>query len=165
MSSKRILLLQSVEDAITARRKQKMLRDPALKCYEFAFGYAVELSDEQKRMPIPEMVRQVSNQPFDADGFIQRLTQQIREFQPDLIVVHRGFVFKTFWEEIVPELKMVRLQFPDIALGLHQYERNAPEIRQVFDGTPEILAVVEQMFAFESRRWPFPNITTPFSQN
>ncbi len=165
MPFKRILVLQSVEDAITERRKQKITNDPMLKEYEFAFGYAVELSDEQKRMRIPEMVSQVANQPFDADGFLRRLTQQICEFHPDLIVIHRGFVFKTFWEEIVPELKLIRLQFPEIILGLHQFEQAAPEVRQVFDNTAEIQALVEIMFAFEKRRLPFPNLTVPFSQN
>jgi hypothetical protein len=64
MSFHRILVLQSVEDAITERRMWRMRNSPSLEGYEFENCYAIDLTDAQKALPTEVMMEQVDNAKF-----------------------------------------------------------------------------------------------------
>lgn len=164
----RVLVMQSVEDAITDKRKHKIENNPALADYQFAFCYAVELSYDQKAIPIPIMVNQVSREPFDTNKLIARLGKHIRAFNPDLLVVHFGFVFEAFPNEILTALKTIRTEFPNVKFGLrnaHLQSLRLDDIKTVFDGNAETLELVEKIFSFERPRDLFINMTPPLCLN
>ena len=159
----RILVLQSVEDEITAKRKQKIESNPELQEYEFAFCYAVELTAEQKAMSAEEIVHAVSGQPLDADKLAERLARAISAFKPDLLIVHPGFVFRTFQQSFLAALKTIRAQFPELKLGTFN-SHQLPHLRSTFD-EGEALAIVDRVFWFERNQWRVININAPFSNN
>ena len=73
MAIRRVLVLQSVEDRVTAFRKLRMEQSPYLKDYEFEHCYAVELTKEQQKLPTPRMMEQVALQGFDSNSMLTRL--------------------------------------------------------------------------------------------
>ena len=148
MSYRKILLMQSVEDSITRNRKKKIESNPAVQGCEFAHCYAVELTPVQKMMVIPLMMELVLQQPFDTKDLAERLTRQIAEFQPDLFLVHPGFVFQAFTNEVVAALKIVKARFPNLKFGLLNSESPFAHIHDdehFFDDDTELRGLIEQI--------------------
>lgn len=163
MPIKRILVLQSVEDEITDKRKNKILNNPELNEFTFAFCYAVELTVEQKALPTQEMVNAVAAQSLAADDLAARLITAINAFNPDLIIVHPGFVFRSFQPAFLAALKSIRAQFPALKLGTFN-SHQLPHLRATFD-EGAVLEIVERVFWFERNRWRIITVGSPFSQN
>ena len=159
MSFHKILLMQSVEDVITLRRRQKIESNPAVQGCEFAHCYAVELKSEQKLMRVGQMMESVMAQPFDQDGLTQRLIRQIGEFNPDLLLVHPGFVFRMYTNEVLSALKIVKAQFPNLKFGLLNSEDPLAYInnatKEFFDSDAELQELIEQV---SIPRRPLPKI-------
>jgi len=51
-----------------------------------------------------------------------RLRTRIRNFGPNVLIVHGGFVFRRFANEFLSVLKSVKREFPDIRIGLERLE-------------------------------------------
>ena len=148
MSYQKILLMQSVEDLITKNRKQKIESNPAAQGCEFAHCYAVELTSDQKLMRVRQMVESVASQPFDTNGLAERLIRQVSEFNPDLFLVHPGFVLQAFTNEVMVALKIVKAQFPNLKFGLLNHETSHVHIsdpEHFFDEDAELKELIEQI--------------------
>jgi hypothetical protein len=145
----RILVLQSVEDDITEYRMWRMHHSPSLVDYEFENCYAIELTDEQKTLPTDVMMMQVENAKLDENRLVDRLTQKIATFKPDLVVVHFGFAFMRFPKEMFAVLRTLRTRFPALKLGVELAESLIPRIpggAEMFDDNDEIRDLITHMF-------------------
>lgn len=155
----KILLMQSVEDVITLRRRQKIESNPAVQGCGFAHCYVVELKGEQKLMRVGQMMESVMSQQFDRDGLTQRLIRQIGEFNPDLLLVHPGFVFRMYTNEILSALKIVKAQFQGLKFCLLNSEdplaRISDATQEFFDNDAELKELIEQV---SIPRHPLPKI-------
>jgi hypothetical protein len=149
VSFQRILVLQSVEDAITERRMWRMRNSPSLKGYEFENCYAIELTDAQKTLPTGALMEQVENAKLDESSLIERLTHKVTTFKPDLVVVHFGFVFMRFPKEMFAVLKTLKAKFPSLKLGIEHAESliaRIPRGAEIFDDNDEMRKLIEHMF-------------------
>ncbi len=165
MPFRKILLMQSVEDAITRNRRRKFESNPAAQGCELANCYAVELTPVQKAMRMGQMMEAVTLQPFDAKDLAERLTRQIAEFQPDLVLVHPGFVFHTFTQEMIAVLKMLKSQFPNLKFGLLNSEDPSAYLRaaeKFFDHDAELDEFIAQVSIPRRPVPPEMTICNPF---
>ncbi len=148
MPIQRILVVQSVEDGITAYRKQMITLNPLLRAYDFSFCYAIPLNDIQKRMSIPVMMGQLLEQPVDDYVLEERLALQIMAFKPDLVVVYYGAILRHFTTELMSALRILRARFPYVTFGVQSnYPLSTiPDAALVFDRSPDVHSLVQLIF-------------------
>ena len=148
MPYQRILVLQSVDDEITHRRKMRMEHSPILQNYAFDFCYAIDLTDEQKALPMPLMMDKVEQSTIDEGDLLERMSQKVLTFKPDLLIVHAGFVFRRFPEEMLSALNALKTRFPDLDMAIESRGRFAQqsEFSAIFESSTEISMLVDQIF-------------------
>jgi hypothetical protein len=145
----RILILQSIEDQITARREMRIKSSPLLKEYEIESIYAVELTDKQRQLSPPMVMEEVMEQSLSADHLFDRLKRKVGDFKPSILLVHIGFVFHQFSDEMLFALKSLKHEFPDVRIGLES--RGIPfversDLQSVFDTSAKTIDLIEQVF-------------------
>ncbi len=148
MPIQRILVVQSVEDAITRYRNQVITLNPLLRAYDFTFAYAIPLNNMQKRMSIPAMMGQLFEQPIDDYELEERLALQIMAAKPDLVVVYYGAILRHFTNELMCALKILRARFPYVTFGIQTtYPLSTiPDAALVFDRSPDVHSLVQLIF-------------------
>ncbi len=144
----RVLVLQSVDDEITFRRRLHIEQDPLLEPCDFQYCFAIELTERQKRIPVEDMMREIYLQPFDERGLEDRMSTLVLSFSPDLVVLYYGAILEWFSDPLMATLKRIRKRFPELHFGIHsRYPiREIPGAEHVFEDTPEIRAFSSQMF-------------------
>jgi len=147
--SQRILVLQSVEDEITYRREMRIKRSPLLRDYNFKHIYAIELKDEQQELPTPLMMEQVVQGSLDGEELLDRLVRKVIAFDPNILIVHAGFVFHRFPHEMISALKSLKDKFPNLRIGIQsriRFGRDRPELQTLFEDSEEIRGLIERIF-------------------
>jgi|GEM_PF-6874207 len=120
MSKLRALILNSVDDDETMHRKRRMDESPILSKYLINHSYAIELSDEQKLLPANVMMSQIINGTIGEVDMFNRLKTNIMNYNPDVLLVHTGFVFRAFPSEIISVLDKIKSEFPNLKIGMQK---------------------------------------------
>lgn len=118
MSIQRILVLQSVQDDITDRRIERIGNSPFLQGYSIEHCYAVELTEEDRRKLMPQMMFEVTSRPLDEEDLLGRIEANIQSFRPDALIVHAGFVFHRFPDTFMRVLSALKARYPSIRFGI-----------------------------------------------
>jgi hypothetical protein len=149
MAFSRILVLQSVEDYITESRMRRMRTSPLLEGCEFECCYAVELTGAQRELPTFTMMGAVEDSVLDKDSLAVRISRKVITFNPDLLVVHFGFVFQRFPEKLLAALESVKTSFPKLKFGIEDAAfviSRFPGAARIFDDDDEIRRLIDCMF-------------------
>jgi hypothetical protein len=152
MSNQRILLLQSVQDRITDRRIWRIKNNPELKDYTIENFYAIELSNSQREKDVDDMMMEVETQGINEDDLLKRLDLKIQSFQPEVLIIHGGFVFRKFPKIFLKVLSKLKTKFPTIRFGLQGQEYLDfridvfPEFKKIFEKSFEMDILIKKIF-------------------
>jgi hypothetical protein len=152
MTLQRIMVVQSVNDDITFRREARIQYSPILQDYEFEHFYLIELTEEQQRIHPRLMMNEIRNAGLDKEQLLERIIQRIHAFKPDTLIIHGGFVFNSFLDDILFVLRQIKKQFPELRIGFEKLDQvnpesqHYPEVQAVFDGSSDIKALIEKIF-------------------
>jgi hypothetical protein len=149
MSLQRIIILQSVQDDLTEFREFRMESNPVLKAYKFLHTYAIELTDEEKRLPMFSMMNKVKACKFNSADFEQRLDKLFLDFNPDAFIIHKGFVFDQFTDVIIRTLISLKLKYPKVRFTIEyakQMISQNPSLSQIFVDDVELKIIIENIF-------------------
>lgn len=145
---RRVLLLQSVDDAVAKTRLRRIAQNPRLRAYQFAPAYAVTFTDAERAAG--DLCRDhVQDAPL-----IAQIDAQIRHFGPDILFVQVGIVFRRFPDDLLQVLERVHAQHPHLLLGIERRDwLGMPEAigrrlatTRVFAETPEMALLRHEIF-------------------
>ena len=144
--SQKIIILQSVQDSITFRREMRIQNSPFLQEYEFEHIYAIVLSPEQQRLPTELMMMQVDQNKLDGEDLLKRITAKLESFKPDILIIHSGFVFHRFPEEMLSVLKSLKTSYPTLRMGIQSHFYKDNEQLGIFEYSSEIDDLISKIF-------------------
>src|SRR3981081_1320310 len=117
-NTRRVLVLQSVNDALTARRMERIANSPRLSKYSIRPSYAIRLSRQQQAMDVSEMMGAINEIGVDTNRLLEDLNKVFVDVQPEFFVIHSGFVFTRFPREILGVLRKLKKQHPSVRFGI-----------------------------------------------
>jgi hypothetical protein len=115
---RRVLVLQSVNDALTARRMERTANSPRLSNYSIRPSYAIRLSKQQQAMDVSKMMATIHKAGIDTKRLLDDLNKDVEDFQPEFLVVHSGFVFTQFPTEILSVLRRLKIKHQSVRFGI-----------------------------------------------
>lgn len=146
---RKILILQSVQDQITDRRELRMKESPSLQDFEIEHIYAIELTHEQRKLSTPAMMSDVCSRAPDEKKLFDRLAKQVATFKPEFLIVHAGFVFYEFPQQVLSSLKALKERFPELRIGIESHGNallTESELRSVFDQGRTTSELIQKLF-------------------
>lgn len=150
MQTNRVLILESVDDALTRRRSKHLSESPILQGYIVEHCYAVEISEQDRKKPTPVMMEDVISRPLKSEDLLIRIEEKIRSFQPNFLLLHTGFVFHANLQTFIEVLRNLKTKYPNIKLGYQgrsEFENRFFE-EGIFDQSSEIKKL-ENLFFYK----------------
>ena len=142
VSMLRVLVLQSVHDEIARLRERRLLHSPLLQEYSFRHVYAIEWSQAQKITPLQAV------QAFRKEELFERVAKEIESFAPHVLIVHAGFVFQRFPEDMFWVLTSLKKKYPFLKIGIEPKMkiRRVPEITSFDNADSRVSWLIKQVF-------------------
>lgn len=141
MPVQRILVLHSVLDAVTSRRISRITGRSTLKNYEIRHCYAT-----QNLQLLPSLTSQRRTE-YEAD-LERNLNSQVKEFSPDLLVVHFGSAFLELQDVFVRVLARLKTKYSGLRIGIedaYDLEEYIPDqvLNSLFEQSDEVRAIIK----------------------
>ncbi len=148
---KRIVMVESTNDKVAYNRKKRIDTSPGLENYTVSYVFAIKPVAES--LPLSALPRAAA---FDEriplasieEKLFSRIKAQVELFEPQLLLVYTGFVFKQFVDQYYNVLRRVKEQFPGLLVGRFGVDtgaaKDAPE--GIFDRSPEAIRIEAEFF-------------------
>jgi hypothetical protein len=148
MIIRRILIVQSVHDRITARRIQHIQESALLQAFLFEHCFVIELTEHQKLLPVELMMQEIFQQPLNQRDLFERLGRQINAFQPDLVMIFYGAILHHFADAFIAVIENIKINYPRLRIGIASPQIPRAKIPNVgiFDDADEIRELANQIF-------------------
>jgi hypothetical protein len=131
----RVLLLESVDDAIAARRRRAIERNPTLSGYVFAHCYVLDLTDEERALG------ELRRTTLDSHDVLTKLAEDVGRFHPEVLLVHTGMALTRFPVPILSAVSALKAQSPKLKMGIQK--------RDWFGISAEVKALIGQPDLFD----------------
>ena len=143
----RILVLQSVNDALTASRIQRAENNSFLRDYQISHTFLVGLNEGEQSLDMEEMMYRVEARGLDPEELFSRLDRKISELRVSFMVVHAGFVFCRSPELVLAVLDRLKSRHPTVRFGLQGgYRVPSNAQARVFEQGDEMRNLISQLF-------------------
>ena len=131
-NKRRLLIVESLEDEITAARHEILLASPRLRDFDLEYVYAVEHDPSR-------------DDTLNKAEFAERLRTRIAESMPHCVLFHTGHVFMRHMRWFEDMISHMRERFRDVRFG-YQQKRDLPISRGVFSEDAETKRIQTLLF-------------------
>ena len=142
----RILILESARDDTARRREIHIAYSPLLHGHTFEHVYALEPVPLDDTSPFPARLVQVQQESLDEKALLERLTERVDAFQPDILLVNSGVAFHNFQEQMLFVLQTLKAAHPRLRIGFRprSFEHDMP--KPFFEYSEEMRELLEMVF-------------------
>jgi hypothetical protein len=112
----RIVAVHSIQNGLTSRRIRRNQTSAYLSSYDVAYCFAAAASSQPQ--PVEPYESFSPPVPLDADRLRDYLAERLRWHNPDLLIVHTGFVFWQNVDVYRTVLAAIARSHPDLPIAL-----------------------------------------------
>jgi hypothetical protein len=145
----KILVLLTVNDDITLHRIARYQQRPALEDYEIKYCFCKELDEENRRLEQFEIGKIISG--FNRRNCYNMLYNIILPFNPDVVIIHAGFIFNMKVRDFILIVEKLKSRFPHIHFGIEQHtispiaQKEIQNKSKLFDNSQEMDYILENL--------------------